>query len=75
MNILFCHDGPVNCDENGRYYSIGFNDKLLDRYSAVFGNVGIVTRVDRTNTLSTYTETDKLTVDKYKVIEHPNYLT
>ena len=75
MNILFCHDGPINCDVNGRYYSIGFNDKLLDRYSAVFGNVGIVTRVDRTNTLSTYTETDKLTVDKYKVIEYPNYLT
>ncbi len=75
MNILFCHDGPVNCDANERYYSIGFNDKLLDRYAAVFGNVGIVTRVDRTNTLSTYTETDKLTVDKYRVIECPNYLT
>ena len=60
MNILFCHDGPVNCDANERYYSIGFNDKLLDRYATVFGNVGIVTRVDRTNTLSTYTETDKL---------------
>ena len=75
MNILFCHDGPVNCDANERYYSIGFNDKLLDRYATVFGNVGIVTRVDRTNTLSTYTETDKLTVDKYRVIEYPNYLT
>ena len=75
MNILFCHDGPVNCDENERYYSIGFNDKLLDRYAAVFGNVGIVTRVDRTNAISTYTQTDKLTVDKYRVIEYPNYLT
>ena len=75
MNILFCHDGPVNCVENERYYSIGFNDKLLDRYAAVFGNVGIVTRVDRTNAISTYTQTDKLTVDKYRVIEYPNYLT
>jgi glycosyltransferase involved in cell wall biosynthesis len=75
MNILFCHDGPINCDENNRYYSIGFNDKLFDRYAAIFGNVGIVTRVDRTSTSSTYTESDKLTVDKYSVTEYPNYLS
>lgn len=75
MNILFCHDGPINCDKNERYYSIGFNDKLLGRYASVFGNVSIVTRVDRTSATTTYNETEKLTVDKYRVIEYPNYLT
>lgn len=74
MNILFCHDGPVNCDAGGRYYSIGFNDKLMERYADIFGNVGIVTRVDRTD-ISAYVETDKLSVDKYKLVEYPNYLT
>ncbi len=75
MNILFCHDGPINCDENGRYYSIAFNDNLLDRYSAIFGNVSIVTRVNRSKILPIYTETHKLTTDKYRVVEHPNFLT
>ena len=75
MNILFCHDGPINCDENGKYYSIGFNDKLFDRYASIFGNVSIVTRVDRTNAQSTYSEGDRLTVDKYKVVEYPNFLS
>ncbi len=75
MNILFCHDGPINCDEKGRYYSIAFNDNLLGRYSAIFGNVSIVTRVNRSKKLPTYTENHKLSVDKYRLVEYPNYLT
>ena len=75
MNILFCHDGPINCDKNGRYYSIAFNDNLLNRYSAIFENVGIVTRVNRSKALPAYTENHKLTTDKYRVVEYPNFLT
>ena len=75
MNILFCHDGPINCDESGRYYSIAFNDNILARYSAIFQNVSIVTRVVRDKKSSTYSETNKLSVDKHRVIEYPNYLT
>lgn len=75
MNILFCHDGPVNCDRNGKYYSIGFNDKLFDRYATIFEKISIVTRVNRLKTLSAFNEDNKLTIDKYRVIEYPNYLT
>ena len=75
MNVLFCHDGPINCDESNRYYSIGFNDKLMSRYEEIFGCVGIVTRVDRSKGASSYTESDKLSVDKYRVVEYPNFLT
>ena len=75
MNVLFCHDGPINCDEKNRYYSIGFNDDLMSRYSAVFENVGIVTRVNRNNLKTAYNEADKLSDDKHMVVEYPNYLT
>lgn len=74
MNIIFCHDGPVSCDSDNRYYSIGFNDKLLSRYEHVFGKVDFITRVDRTAGRSEYTESDKLSVDRFRVIEYPNYL-
>ena len=74
MNVLFCHDGPINYDAENGYYSIGFNDKLMSRYESIFGGVGIVTRVERTN-VSAYKESDKLSADKYNVTEYPNYLT
>lgn len=75
MNILFCHDGPVSCDKEGRYYSAGFNDKLFDRYAAIFETVCIATRVDRTNEVSKYSELTKLNVEKYPLTEYPNYLS
>lgn len=74
MNVLFCHDGPVSYDERHGYYSIAFHDRLMDRYAEVFGNISIVTRVDRSGT-AVYNESNKLTAERYPVIEHPNYLT
>ena len=75
MNVLFCHDGPLSYDEQRGYYSIAFHDQLMERYAAVFGNVSIVTRVDRDNPQSVYKESNKLTAEKYPVIEYPNFLT
>ena len=73
MNIIFCHDGPVNCDENNRFSSIGFNDKLFPRYERIFGKIDFITRIERSK--NEYSEADKLSVDKYRIIEYPNYLT
>lgn len=75
MNILFCHDGPINRDEENRYYSFGFNDKLFDRYAAVFENISIATRVNKDVSSSKYTEQTRLSIEKYRVIEYPNYLS
>lgn len=75
MNILFCHDGPVNCDVNNRYYSFGFNDKLFRRYEEIFGNVKIITRVEKGKPADAYVEFDKLSTEKYPVVEYPNFLT
>ncbi len=74
MNVLFCHDGPVSYDEEHGYYSIAFHDRLMERYASVFGRVSIVTRVDRSGT-AVYNDSHRLTVEKYPLLEHPNYLT
>ena len=71
MNIIFCHDGPVNCDKNNRFSCIGFNDKMFMGYERIFGKVNFVTRVKHNKN---YVESDKLSVDRYRVIEYPNYL-
>lgn len=73
MNIIFCHDGPVNCDENNRFSSIGFNDKLFPRYERIFGKIDFITRIERSK--NEYSEADKLSIDRFRVIEYPNYLT
>lgn len=73
MNIIFCHDGPLNCDENNRFSSIGFNDKLFSRYERLFGKIDFITRVKHSK--NEYSEACKLSVNKYRVIEYPNYLT
>lgn len=75
MNILFCHDGPVCCDKDNRYYSVGFHDKLFDRYAAIFGGVSVVMRVEQVGENSHYTESTKLSTDKYDLTEYPNYLS
>ena len=72
MHIIFCHDGPVECDENNRFSSIGFNDQLFERYKNVFGTIDFITRVDRSK--NEYSDRNKLSVDKFRVIEYPNYL-
>lgn len=73
MNIIFCHDGPVSCDENNRFSSIGFNDKLFSRYERIFGRIDVITRVERGK--NEYSEAGKLSIERFRVIEYPNYLT
>lgn len=75
MKVLFCHDGPIYCDIQNRFYSVCFNDELLSRYEEVFGNVSIVTRVNKEIDRNGYTDAGKLTSDRFRVIEYPNYLT
>ena len=75
MDILFCHDGPINCDELNRYYSFGFNDKLFDRYASIFEKISIATRVNKDVSSSKYTEQTRLNTEKYPVLEYPNFLS
>ncbi|MDY2980881.1 MAG: glycosyltransferase [Fusobacterium sp.] len=71
MKALFCHDGPISCDSKSRYYSIGFNDRLLSRYEKIFGNISFITRVERKEN---YSEMEKISTDRFKIIEYPDYL-
>ena len=71
MNVLFCHDGPLEKDKNGNYYGIGFNDELFNRYSKMLNsNVSIAMRVHYNE------DVDKnrylVLSDKYNVTECPN---
>lgn len=71
MNLLFCHDGPIE-RRNNQYYGIGFNDELFERYRVIADHISIAMRVH--NNIATefdYKKYLKLS-DDYKVIECPN---
>lgn len=70
MNVIFCHDGPICCNEAGQYYSIGFNDKLFSRYEHIFGSVSFITRVEHIKGSDPVAEGDKLSYEKHHVIEY-----
>ena len=71
MNLLFCHDGPIERRDN-QYYGIGFNDELFERYTVIADHISIAIRVhDNIDTEFDYKKYLKLS-DNYKVIECPN---
>ena len=71
MNLLFCHDGPIE-RRNNQYYGIGFNDELFERYRVIADHISIAIRVhDNIDTEFDYKKYLKLS-DNYKVIECPN---
>ena len=71
MNLLFCHDGPIE-KFNNHYYSIGFNDELFDRYKIITDNIFIAIRVHN-NSNSNFDSRKYLELSSdYRIIECPN---
>ena len=71
MRVLFCHDGPLEKDKNGDYYSIGFNDELFERYKILECDISIAMRVHEVDIVDT-SKFLKLSKNNYNVIECPN---
>lgn len=72
MNVLFCHDGPIEKDEFGNYYGIGFNDELFKKYEILDSNISIAMRVHDTFNRCLSNNYLKLTKEKFRVIKCPN---
>ncbi len=72
MKVLFCHDGPIEKDELGNYYGIGFNDELFEKYEVLGNDISIAIRVH--NTINEKLEKNYLPLNKnkYKIVECPN---
>ena len=72
MNVLFCHDGPIEKDNSGNYYSIGFNDELFERYNFLNSKITIAMRVNNNSNNNADSNYQLLTKEKYQVVECPN---
>lgn len=72
MSMLFCHDGPIEKDEYGNFYSIGFNDQVFKNYDVLDDKISIAMRVHRTKKNDLKNNFLPLTKEKYQIIECPN---
>lgn len=71
--LLFVHDGPIYVDRsNNLYYSVHYNDSLIERYQQICTNVSFLMRTKdvNKNELNSYT---LITKSNFNLIEIPNY--
>lgn len=74
MNLLFCHDGPIE-KINNEYYGIGFNDELFERYKVIADNISIAIRVHENNDYNFDKNKYLKLSNQYRIIECPNMST
>ncbi len=48
MKCLFCYDGPLEMDDNGKYYGTVINDKVFQRYKKLADEIIVAIRVVHT---------------------------
>ena len=71
MRMLFCYDGPINEDKNGKYYSEALNDKMFQRYKCISDNINIAIRV-RKQEKNCPSKNIEISKNDYKIIKCPN---
>lgn len=49
MKCLFCYDGPLEMDDNGKYYGTVINDKVFQRYKKLADEIIVAIRVVHTS--------------------------
>lgn len=70
MNLLFCHDGPIEIDTNGNGYPGNMNKKALERYYKIADKLFYVTR---TNLITPEEAThEQINMDNLEYVSCPN---
>lgn len=62
--ILFVHDGPLYQDGNGFFYGLHYNNKLVERYTALGSEVCFMTRISELPAQK----------EQFSVIDHPAFM-
>lgn len=70
MRLLFCHDGPMNIDNNFNAYPQNFNEEVIDRYYKIFGKFTMLIRTRIIDPKKS--RYSKANMDKFKVVNFPN---
>jgi glycosyltransferase involved in cell wall biosynthesis len=72
MNLLFCHDGPLQKDKNGNYYGVAFNNDAFARYYYLADNLKIAIRVNHLSVNQKTNNLSQITHKSLDIIECPN---
>lgn len=72
MNILFCHDGPLNKDESDNYYGIAHNDTTFKRYYTIADKLKVVIRTRSIKSSEASERLSLISVKPFEVISCPS---
>lgn len=72
MKLLFCHDGPIEKNKEGIFFSTGFNDEVFERYRVITDKISIAMRVHHVSQKNEKENYLRLSSSKYNVVECPD---
>lgn len=70
MKVLFCHDGPIDIDENGNAYPVFFTENVLSRYYKIAQEITLMTRTTLINPSDSHNLMSDMT--RLKICSSPN---
>jgi len=70
MNLLFCHDGPIQVDENNVMYPQNFTDEVVSRYFTIADNITFLMRTVKFDPKKTNKK--PLNMKNLKIVDFPN---
>lgn len=73
MKGLFCYDGPISCDEQGKYFGTVLNNQVFKRYFSIVDSLDISIRVE--SRTSQNDKVSQITLENLNIINIPNIST
>jgi glycosyltransferase involved in cell wall biosynthesis len=75
MNVLFCHDGPLKRDENGKFYGIAHNNSTFKRYYVLGEKLNVAIRVNEVLKKEAILLFSQISISPFHVFKCPNLLS
>ena len=73
MNILFCHDGPLSENKEGKLFTVSYTDDIIKRYLKISTNLKFLIRVETCEDLDQTTGLSEMSLSRKNVIDVPNF--
>lgn len=72
---VFCYDGPMLVDEEGRYYSLTMNERMFDKYLELVESLVICMPTKFVPTAERHAEYSELAVGQFQLVSVPSLST
>lgn len=75
MKVIFCHNGPIKRDSEGKFYGVAHNDRTFSRYYDIADELQLLIRVKDLKDEERTANLSQITVSPLEVIEVPDLMS